>query len=178
MSVRNVIVWPDDCLEEESLCVEEECVDDLIEDLIDTMEAYLGVGLAAPQIGINKRVIVIDKNIDKSLESHLVMINPVLKDGIGETVSQEGCLSFPGHTFYIPRCTNTIVSYIDENLNKQEKTFDGFLSIAIQHEVDHLDGRLLVDTVNREKRRNVKKSLKSFKKRYNEKVKNRKPSTG
>ena len=177
MAVKRIVVWPDDCLEEISSDVKDgECVKDLVCDLVDTMEAYMGVGLSAPQIGVNKRVIVIDKSTDDSLEEHLVMINPVAVDGLGETTSQEGCLSFPGHTFNVPRCMNLIVKYLDRDLVETEKVFDGFVSVAIQHEIDHLDGILLVESVNREQRRNIKRSLKSFKKRYNEKIKNRQPS--
>jgi|TARA_R110001592_G_scaffold306780_1_gene579842 peptide deformylase len=173
MGIKNIIVWPDDILEEVSSEVEDfESAKVVVDDLIDTMEAYMGVGLSAPQLGVSKRIIVIDKNTGNELEDHLVMINPVVIDGLGETVSQEGCLSFPGHTFYVPRCTNLIVKYLDKDFVENEKVFEGFLSIAIQHEIDHLDGITLVENVNREKRRSIKKSLKSFKKRYAEKTEN------
>ena len=111
MSVKDVLIWPDDVLEEESS--EVSAIDDvslIVEDLVDTMEAYMGVGLSAPQIGINKRALVIDKSTDDKLKNHLVMINPVIEDGLGETVSQEGCLYFPGQVFFKPRATNIVVT--------------------------------------------------------------------
>lgn len=171
MSVRQILIWPEDTLEDESVDVSPgEDYSTIVEDLIDTMEAYMGVGLSAPQIGINKRVIVIDKSTDSEMKDHLVMINPVIEDGLGETTSQEGCLSFPGHVFFKPRATNISVSYLDKNFEKQTINANDFLAIAIQHEVDHLDGDLLVETVNRKERRGIKKSLKKFKSKMGKKI--------
>lgn len=171
MSVKEVLIWPNDILEEESIPVSsDDNYAEIIKDLIDTMEAYMGVGLSAPQIGVNKRIIVIDKNTDESMENHLVMINPVIDDGLGETASQEGCLSFPGHVFFAPRATSIFVSYLDENFRDQTINANDFLAIAIQHEIDHLNGDLLVETVNRKQRRVIKKSLKSFKSKMKKKI--------
>ena len=172
MSVKDILIWPDDVLEEESSEISvDDNISSIVEDLIDTMEAYMGVGLSAPQIGINKRALVIDKSTDSKLEEHLVMINPVVEDGLGETVSQEGCLSFPGQVFFKPRATNIVVTYQNEKLERKSINADGFLAIAIQHEIDHLDGDLLVDSVNRQERRRIKKSLKKFKSKMRDKIK-------
>ena len=166
MTVRKIVIWPDDILEDEAAEVSsEEDISNLIDDMIDTMIALQGAGIAAPQVGVSKQIFVIDKETDESLDDHLIMINPKINDGFGDTVSIEGCLSFPGFEFHVPRAEILNVTFQDRNGEIQELNASGFLSIAIQHEMDHLTGDLLDRTVNRQQRRGMRKTLSKFKKR-------------
>jgi peptide deformylase len=165
VSIREILIWPDDRLEE--ISDEVDVSDDhstIIEDLIDTMHNANGIGLSAPQIGILDRIAVIDECVSDELSKHLVMLNPELIDGISDIVSQEGCLSIPGLIQHIPRAGISIVKYYDEAGNQIELTATGMLSIAIQHEIDHLDGELIVDRMNRKDRRRFRSDMIKLKK--------------
>jgi len=130
----------------------------LIEDMFETMYANEGIGLAAPQIGVSKRVLVVDvdyaskryidekTNKEEASYSPLVLINPVVIQKEGEMVSKEGCLSFPNVYFDVIRYKKIIVRYQDL-LGKERKMLveDNLLCRCVQHEIDHLDGKLFVD---------------------------------
>ena len=115
---------------------------DLIEDMIDTMYESNGVGLAAPQVGILKRIVVIDVG-----EGPYVLINPVITSVSGEQTGEEGCLSVPGKAGIVTRPNVVTVRALDENMEEYELTGEGLLARAICHECDHLDGILYVDHV-------------------------------
>jgi len=166
MAVRDVIIWPD-----ETLLVESEALDlaennqELVNDLIETMTSISGIGLAAPQVGISKRCFVINGPLidEEKFPDNIVLINPVLLDGIGSIVSEEGCLSIPEVYVYVNRADTIFVEYFDQQGNKQELTATGLLSIAIQHEIDHLDGILIAEKMNRSQRRNAARLMKKIK---------------
>ena len=169
MSVRDIILWPDETLLSKCVDVDviihTDAVDIMIEDLVDTMRGHSGVGLAAPQIGLNKRMCVLDvekiHNADDINEDSsgardiLVMINPEIIDGFGDFVSIEGCLSIPGELFHVQRARTICVKYFDECMRSITREFEGFASIAIQHEVDHLDGITLADKTTIERRKEI-----------------------
>ena len=165
MSIREILIWPDDRLEE--ISDEVDASDDhstIIEDLIDTMRNASGIGLSAPQIGVLDRIVVIDECVSDELSKPLVMLNPEIIDGISDIVSQEGCLSIPDLIQHIPRAGISIVKYYDETGSQIELTATGMLSIAIQHEIDHLDGELIVDRMNRNDRRRFRSDMIKLKK--------------
>ena len=117
----------------------------LIDDLFDTMYEFDGIGLAANQIGINKRIFVVDISHTEECESPLVFINGKIIDGEGSCVDSEGCLSLPEIRINVERYESIIYENLDHNLEKHTKSFNGFLATVIQHENDHLDGKLITD---------------------------------
>ncbi len=116
----------------------------LLEDMAETMLAAEGVGLAAPQVGIAKRIIVV-----KVEEGVLEIVNPEITSAEGKDIDVEGCLSLPGVFGEVPRYDRVTVSGRDRNGKKIELTAEGFLSRVLQHEIDHLDGVLFVDRASR-----------------------------
>lgn len=118
----------------------------LAQDMLDTMYSNNGVGLAAPQVGVNKRLMVIDVAGDDEPRKPIVFINPEIIEADGEMVGQEGCLSFPNVFFEVKRASRIVVKF--QNLaGKQQKLVaaGNLLCRAIQHEIDHLDGELFID---------------------------------
>jgi peptide deformylase len=112
----------------------------LIQAMFETMYHADGVGLAAPQVGINKQIIVLDVG-----KGPLVMVNPDIVQKEGESVMEEGCLSVPGRCVKIQRAETITVRFLDEQGDSQELMCSGLLSCAVQHECDHLQGKLIVD---------------------------------
>lgn len=117
----------------------------LIEDMIDTMYEAMGVGLAAPQVGILKRIVVIDVG-----EGPIVLINPVILETSGEQTGDEGCLSVPGKAGCVTRPNYVKVKALDENMEEVIYEGEGLLARAFCHEIDHLDGHLYVEKVEGE----------------------------
>ncbi|NLP18756.1 MAG: peptide deformylase [Firmicutes bacterium] len=115
-------------------------IKDLLTDLTDTMYAAPGVGLAAPQIGVSKRVIVIDVG-----EGLLQLVNPVLLSQSGNEIATEGCLSIPGIVGDVNRATEVVVRGLNNKGRRIEIRASGFLARALQHEIDHLEGILFID---------------------------------
>jgi len=138
----------------------------LVLDMIITMSENNGIGLAAPQVGINKRVIVIALS-----DTPLALINPIIIASEGDITSEEGCLSVPGYYETIKRHSNIVVSFQTLEGEVKESTAAGMLSTVVQHEIDHLNGKLFVDYLSplkqnraREKsKKNAKKMLKLVK---------------
>ncbi|MCR5829806.1 MAG: peptide deformylase [Lachnospiraceae bacterium] len=116
---------------------------ELIDDMLDTMYEANGVGLAAPQVGILKRIFVIDVS-EEGNEPH-VFINPKIIKTSGSQTGDEGCLSIPGKTATVTRALNVVVRAFDENMEEFELEGEGLMARAIQHENDHLNGRLYVE---------------------------------
>ncbi len=129
----------------------------LIDDMFETMYAAPGIGLAATQVNVHKRVIVIDVTEDRS--SPLALINPeiVSRDGTEET--EEGCLSVPGIYDKVTRSERIRVRTLDRSGKQIEIEADGLLAVCIQHEIDHLDGKLFVDYLSELKRTRIRKKL-------------------
>lgn len=161
MAVREIKKYPDGILKERAISVSsiKDIHQRLIDDMIETMYAAPGVGLAAPQVGVSERIIVID--VDKADEgsSLIILINPEIlgKDGVIE--SEEGCLSVPGITVRITRAETLVVRGLDRNGHEIRVEGEGLLSRALQHEIDHLNGTLILDRTNFLKREFYKKKL-------------------
>jgi peptide deformylase len=129
----------------------------LLDDMFETMYAAPGIGLAASQVDVHKRFMVIDVSEDKS--GPQVFINPEILAKVGEQVYQEGCLSVPGIFADVTRADAIDVRFIDRNGQARELHADGLLAVCIQHEMDHLDGKLFVDYLSPLKREMVRKKL-------------------
>lgn len=154
MAVREIVLYPNDVLTTKAEPVEE--VDDeikqLVQDLIDTMYDAPGVGLAAPQIGVLKRVCVIDVSGPDDPADLKVLINPEVVEKSGKITWEEGCLSFPKLYEKVDRASEVVVRALDEEGNEVEYEGDELLAVAMQHEIDHLDGVLFIDRISRLKR--------------------------
>ncbi len=131
----------------------------LIDSMIETMYAAPGIGLAAPQVGESKRVIVVDVSTREEKHPLIVLINPVIVSVEGKIDSEEGCLSVPGYTSTIRRSERVLVKGVDREGRPVEIEATGLLSRVLQHEIDHLDGILFVDRLSP-----IKKEF--FRKRY------------
>ncbi|MDD4363678.1 MAG: peptide deformylase [Atribacterota bacterium] len=127
-------------------------------DMIDTMYAEGGIGLAAPQIGISKQIIV----IDKEEKGAIALINPVIIKREGEIQEEEGCLSVPGIYHPVKRSASVTIEALDLNEKKIRITEEGILAIALQHEIDHLEGYLFIDRISPAKRLLIKEQLKEI----------------
>jgi peptide deformylase len=124
----------------------------LIDDMIATMYAAPGIGLAAPQVGVPLRMFVIDLSVGRDPSGLLVMVNPVFLEQDGMQLEEEGCLSLPGFTATVARPNHVIVKGLDREGREQIREGTGLLARAFQHEMDHLDGRLFVDRLRGIKR--------------------------
>jgi len=130
---------------------------DLIDDMLETMYAANGIGLAATQVNVHKRVLVTD--VSEGRNEPRVFINPEILSRDGTEVSQEGCLSVPGYFDEVERAERIRVRALDRDGQAIEQDLDGLLAICVQHEVDHLDGKLFVDYLSEMKRQRVRKKL-------------------
>jgi peptide deformylase len=124
----------------------------LISDMLDTMYAAPGVGLAAPQVGISQRIMVLDVDHDNPHKQVYRLINPVITRAEGEVVWEEGCLSVVDFTAEVKRAAQVELVALDENQKEVKITAEGLLAVALQHEIDHLDGKLFIDRISRLKR--------------------------
>jgi peptide deformylase len=164
--VREILIWPDPTLKKKATKVEK--VDDsiraLCQDLFDSMYAADGVGLAAPQIGVLKTVIVLDTRPRQPESKPIAMINPeILELSEDHILYNEGCLSIPGEAEEVDRSVKCKVKYLDEQGNEQILEADGLLAIAVQHETDHLHGTVFVDHISMLKREMIRKRMKKLK---------------
>ena len=156
MATKEVLLYPNSILKQ--LCAPIEGWDDsvaaLLQDLVDTMVAAgHSVGVAAPQIGETRRAVVVDvskSKLGKKQENHglLQMVNPKIIEREGQTVVREGCMSVPDYTGNVTRAERIVVQFQDQDRQLQVIKADGFEAIAIQHEIDHLDGYLFLDRVS------------------------------
>ncbi len=129
----------------------------LIDDMFETMYAAPGIGLAATQVDVHKRLLVADVSADKT-EPH-VLINPGIVHSSGKAVCEEGCLSVPGFYAEVERAEQIRVRFTDREGENRELEADGLLAVCIQHEMDHLDGKLFVDYLSEAKRQRLRKRL-------------------
>lgn len=159
MAIHKIIYLPDPRLRKISSEVEifDAKLQTLIDDMFETMYDAKGVGLAAPQIGINIRLSVIDVTNDKSQQ--LVLINPEIIAQEGEQEYQEGCLSVPGTFDTVKRAETVTMRALDRNAKPYEMTASGLLGEAFQHEIDHLNGKLYIDLLSPLKRNIIRKKL-------------------
>ncbi len=167
MSVKEIITVPDEILKKISDPVEKIGINEkkLIDDLFETMYVSNGIGLAAVQIGILKRILVVDVSTKDEKNQPIVLINPVIKNLSGDTsVYEEGCLSIPKTFIEIERPKICEVEYIDEKGSKKNLECEGLLSTCIQHEINHLDGKLIIDHLSKLKKDFIIKKISKIKK--------------
>jgi peptide deformylase len=155
MSKLDIITIPDPILRKVATPVER--IDDdlrrLADDMLETMYEAPGIGLAAPQVGVSRRLVVIDVSEKDGEKAPLVLINPQILHRADEmSVYEEGCLSIPDVKVEIERPSEVEVRFLDRNGKEHIVRADGLLATAVQHEIDHLDGRLIIDFLSRLKR--------------------------
>jgi len=160
--LRKILTEPDPILRKK--CEPLEKVDTetkkLMDDMLETMYAAPGIGLAAIQVGILKRLVVIDISKDKEKKNPIFLINPqIIHQSKKVSVYEEGCLSLPGQFAEIERPAECIIKYIDYNGKEKELKSDGLLATCIQHEVDHLNGILFIDYLSKLKKDMIIKKL-------------------
>jgi peptide deformylase len=167
MTIRKILTEPDPFLRQKSIKVE--LVNDeiraLMNDMLETMYNAPGIGLAAIQIGVPKRVIVMDLSRDNEKKNPLYFVNPeIITNSDNDATYEEGCLSVPGQFAEINRPDKCKVKYLDYNGDKQIIDTEGLLATCIQHEMDHLEGILFIDYLSKLKRGMIVKKLSKQKK--------------
>lgn len=163
--VHEILIWPDPGLKKKAAAVAriDESVRALVKDMFETMYAADGVGLAAPQIGVLKSIIVLDTSPRQADAKPVAMINPQLISAEGTTLFTEGCLSIPGEAEEVERAAVVTVTFLDPDGQQTTLRAEGLLAIAVQHEMDHLQGRVFVDHVSTLKRELIRKRMKRLK---------------
>jgi peptide deformylase len=163
--LRDIIVWPDPVLKKsaEPVTKFDESIRALVADMFETMYSADGVGLAAPQIGQLKNIIVVDTRPRQPESKPVAMINPVILKKEGSLLYMEGCLSVPGEAEEVERAENIRVKYQDVDGTVHEHDCDGLLAICVQHETDHLHGVMFTDHVSVLKRELIRKRMKRLK---------------
>ena len=167
MSIREIITVPDETLKKISKPIEKLGVNEkkLINDLFETMYNFNGIGLAAVQVGILKRILVVDVSSKEEKKKPICFVNPIIKKVSNEkSVYEEGCLSIPDTFIEIERPKICEVEYVDINGKINTKKFDGLLSTCIQHEINHLDGKLIIDHLSKLKKDIIIKKISKLKK--------------
>ena len=166
MAVKQILTEPNKFLRQISKPVEKVGDEErkLMDDMLDTMYAAPGIGLAAIQIGIPKRIIVMDISRDENKKEPLYFVNPVIKNkNENKSRYEEGCLSVPDQFAEIERPKTCEVEYLDYNGKKQILKAEGLLATCIQHEIDHLEGILFIDYLSKLKKSMIIKKLSKFK---------------
>ena len=145
--IRPILKYGDDTLHEKAAPVEAITpeIDALVGDMIETMYAAPGVGLAAPQVGVPLRIFVVDISLGRDPAGLIVMINPSFVTRDGMQLEEEGCLSLPGFEATVVRPTRAVVKGLDRDGTEHQRDGTGLLARAFQHEMDHLDGTLFID---------------------------------
>ena len=167
MTIKRILTEPDKFLRQKSQVVEEVNDDmrQLMDDMLDTMYDAQGIGLAAIQIGVPKRIIVIDLSKEIEKKNPLYFLNPEIFWSSEEGATyEEGCLSVPGQFAEVDRPDKCHVKYLDYDGNKKELKAEGLLATCIQHEVDHLEGILFIDYLSKLKKSLIVKKLSKQKK--------------
>lgn len=167
MALREILIVPDPRLKKECEPVAEvnDEIRELLDDMLETMYAAPGIGLAAPQIGVMKRLVVMDVSDDKDKPEPIKLINPeIIWESEDTSVYQEGCLSIPEQYADVERPAEVGLRYLDENGKEHEIEADGLLATCIQHELDHLDGILFTDYLSALKRNMIMKKVQKLQK--------------
>jgi peptide deformylase len=159
MALRTILEFPDPRLRTRAQPVTQfdAALGTLVDDMLETMYAAPGIGLAATQVDVHKRVIVID--ISKEHNEPVVLINPQILSREGEASGEEGCLSVPGIFDDVKRAAKIRLRFQDRTGAVQEREHDDILAVCIQHEMDHLEGKLFVDYLSDLKRERIRKKL-------------------
>lgn len=159
MAILEILKFPDPRLRNHAKPVEH--VDDqirqLADDMLETMYDAPGIGLAATQVGVAKQLIVVD--ISEERDQPLVLINPEVVEAEGEEEMEEGCLSVPGFYEKVKRAEQVKIRALDPEGGELEMELDGLLAVCVQHEIDHLHGKLFVDYISKLKRERIRKKL-------------------
>ncbi len=159
MAKLKILEFPDPRLRIKAKPVEtvDDALRSLIDDMFETMYDAPGIGLAATQVDVHRRLLVADVSSEKN--NPWVLINPVIVEKDGVEVTEEGCLSVPGFYEEVERAEHIRVRYLDRDGKEVESEFDGLLAVCVQHEMDHLEGKLFVDYLSEAKRQRIRKRL-------------------
>src|SRR5210317_1948308 len=159
MALLEILKYPDPRLHKiaETVEVFDESTERLVKDMAETMYESKGIGLAATQVDVHQRIIVIDISDDKN--SLITLVNPILKNYSGHQEYDEGCLSVPGFFETVKRYDLVSIDYQDEHGQAKSLTADGLLSVCIQHEMDHLVGKVFVEKLSQLKQQRIKKKM-------------------
>lgn len=166
MALLEIRKYPDEVLKKKAEPISDidSSLQKLIDDMIETMYKANGVGLAAPQVGVLKRLIVVDTSPREPNQSLIVLINPEIVQTEGEILSEEGCLSLPGFITRLNRNQRVLVRGLNREGKELEIEASGLLSRALQHEIDHLEGKLLIDRISPLKRELFRRKYQKIKK--------------
>lgn len=159
MALKRILHYPETLLKQKSQPVTEFDAElkQLADDMVETMYDAPGVGLAAPQVGELKRLIILDCSAKDEPDDLIVAVNPEIVSGEGESLEEEGCLSVPGFWASVKRYSKATMRYQDVEGNTHEREGEGLLAVCMQHEIDHLNGILFVDRLSPLKRSMFKK---------------------
>ncbi|MBK9131802.1 MAG: peptide deformylase [Gammaproteobacteria bacterium] len=165
MAILHILHYPDPRLrvQAEPVTQVDDAIRQLVDDMLETMYDAPGIGLAAPQVNVSKRLIVID--ISEARDAPVCLINPVILEREGNEVMEEGCLSVPGIYDTVERAAAIRVQTLGRDGQSYEMRADGLLAVCIQHEMDHLEGKLFVDYLTEMKRQRIKKKLEKYRRR-------------
>lgn len=182
MAILEILKFPDTRLRKKGVAIDKVTpeIQKLAEDMLETMYSFNGIGLAAAQVDKQVRLVVIDtrrpvdddadvrdelggeSELEKAIQMPLVLINPVVVKKVGSTTYNEGCLSVPSYFEVVERANYIECEALDKNGKKFTIKSDGLLAICIQHEIDHLDGKLFIDRLSPLKSERVKAKIKKF----------------
>jgi peptide deformylase len=159
MALLPILEFPDPRLRKKASPVArvDEVLGRLIDDMFETMYAAPGIGLAATQVDVHQRLLVADVSTEKNARH--VLINPEILQKDGVAVTEEGCLSVPGYYEEVERANHIKVRFLDRQGEPREEEFEGLLAVCVQHEIDHLNGKLFVDYLSEAKRQRIRKRL-------------------
>ena len=164
MTILNILQFPDPKLRIKAQPINnfDEKLQSKIDDMFETMYDAKGIGLAGTQVDFHKRLLVTDVSVEKD-QPH-VLINPEILSTNGIVDSNEGCLSIPGYQDDVQRAKNIIVKYLDRGGTSQESEMSGLLAICVQHEIDHLNGKLFIDYLSEAKKQKIRKLIRKLEK--------------
>ncbi len=164
MAVLDILHFPDPRLHLKAVRVEkiDNDITNLVHNMIETMYHYDGIGLAATQVNVQKRIFIVDLSREDEPKNPIVFINPEILNKSGEVVGSEGCLSVPGVYEEVLRAESIELKYTDLNAKERTVRYDGLMAICIQHENDHLNGRVFVDYLSNLKQNYIKKKMKKI----------------
>ena len=159
MAKLTILEFPDPRLRTKAapVAVVDDALRGLIDDMLETMYAAPGIGLAATQVDVHQRLLVVD--VSSESNEPYALINPVILEKDGVIATEEGCLSVPGYYEEVERAEHIRVRYQDRNGDEIEAEMEGLLGVCVQHEIDHLDGKLFVDYLSEAKRSRIRKRL-------------------
>ena len=161
VAIRRIHTWPDDVLRRKADPVEDfgEELQALIDDMLETMYAAPGIGLAAPQVGVSRRLLVIDTSSDTDPGQVIVIANPEIVETEDEVEAEEGCLSVPEFRSDVKRAARVLVEGLDRDGKPVRIEAEGLHAIVLQHEIDHLNGKLFIDRISSLKREMYKRRV-------------------